>query len=129
MLSRDAARALFDRRKRAWLGEDLEGYLALFTEDMTFQSPVHAEPLRGRSAFADLVRQSLAHTRPAHFDFDHLAVTGDMVLAEWEIAVERRDGGGRIQWRGMSVCEIRDGRIRMWREYWNPAAVAGARGG
>ena len=123
MLSHEDALALFERRRRAWLAEDLDAYLALWTEDMTFQSPMHAEPLRGRSAFAELVGRSLATTRPVRFDLEHLAVRDDAVLAEWCIAVERRGSGGRIEWRGMSVAEIRDGLIRTWREYWNPAAL------
>ena len=116
--------ALFERRRRAWLGEDVEAYLALWAEDMTFQSPAHPEPLRGRTAFAALVRQSLAVARPVSFDFTQLVVDGPIVLAEWRIALERRDGGRRIGWWGMSVAEIRDGLIQRWREYWNPADVA-----
>jgi len=123
MLSHEDALALFEQRRRAWLDEDLNGYLALWTEDMTFQSPMHAEPLRGRSAFAELVGRSLASTRPVRFDLEHLAVQGDVVLAEWCIAVERRGSGGRVEWRGMSVAEMREGRIAVWREYWNPAAL------
>src|SRR5881296_4373588 len=124
MLSHEDALALFERRRRAWLDEDLNGYLALWTEDMTFQSPLHAEPLRGRAAFADLVRQAFAFARPLAFDFTHVAVAGDVVLAEWRIAVERRAGGRRVEWWGMSVAEMQGGRIRRWREYWNPADVA-----
>ncbi|HXQ24676.1 MAG TPA: nuclear transport factor 2 family protein [Candidatus Acidoferrales bacterium] len=121
LLTREDALALFEQRRQAWLREDVEAYLALWSEDMTFQSPVHAEPLRGRAAFAELVRQSFAFSRPVRFDFEHIAVHGAVVLAEWTIAVERRDGARVLEWRGMSVAEIRDGVIRMWREYWNPA--------
>jgi len=123
MPTRDEAIALFDRRRRAWLAEDLEGYLALWADDMTFQSPAHAEPLRGRAAFAELVRRASAFSRPLAFDFTHIAVTGDVVLAEWRIAVERRDAR-RVEWWGMSVAEVRGGLIHAWREYWNPADVA-----
>ena len=123
MLSHEDALALFERRRRAWLDGDLDGYLALWTEDMTFQSPLHPEPLRGRDAFAELVGRSLATGRPVRFDLEHLAVWGDVVLAEWRIAIERRGGGGQVEWRGMSVAEMRDGRIAAWREYWNPAAL------
>jgi uncharacterized protein (TIGR02246 family) len=119
----DEAAALFARRRQAWLDEDLDAYLALWAEDMRFQSPVHPEPLRGRSAFAALVQRSFAMARPLRFDFTHIAVAGPFVLAEWTIAVERREGGRRIEWSGMSVCEIRDGVIHAWREYWNPADV------
>ena len=124
MLSHDDAWALFDRRRRAWLDENLAAYLALWTEDMTFQSPLHREPLRGRAAFADLVARSLAAARPVRFDVEHLAVWGDVVMAEWTIAMERRGNGALVEWRGMSVAEMRDGLIATWREYWNPAALA-----
>ena len=123
MPTHEEAVALFERRRDAWLREDLAGYLALWADDMTFQSPVHAEPLRGRAAFADLVRTSFAFSRPLRFEFHRIAVDGDHVLAEWTIAIERRDTGRTLEWRGMSAAVIRDGTIREWREYWNPAAL------
>ena len=123
MPSRDEAMRLFEKRRAAWLDADLEAYLDLWAEDMTFQSPVHAEPLRGKQAFAALVRQSLEFSRPLRFEFEQIAVDGAMVLAEWTIAIERRDTQRIVEWRGMSVCEIRDGKIQTWREYWNPLAV------
>jgi len=115
--------ALFEQRRQAWLREDLDAYLGLWAADMTFQSPVHQEPL-GRVAFGELVRHSATMTRPLRFDFDHIAVHGPMVLAEWRIAIERRSDGKRIEWHGMSVAEIHDGLIVTWREYWNPLALA-----
>jgi limonene-1,2-epoxide hydrolase len=121
----DEAVALFEKRRLAWLREDLDGYMALWAADMTFQSPVHAEPLRGRDAFLELVRQSLALSRPLRFNFHHIAINDPMVLAEWEIAIARRDTGGVIAWHGMSIAEIRDGLIQVWREYWNPMALTG----
>src|SRR5262245_2607113 len=124
MPSHDEAVALFERRRQAWLREDTEAYLALWAEDMRFQSPVHAEPLRGRAAFAELVRQSATFSRPVRFEFHHLATRGSMVLAEWTIAIERRADRRTITWDGMSVAELRDGLIVWWREYWNPADLA-----
>ena len=122
MPTHDEALALFERRRDAWLREDVDAYLALWDPEMRFQSPVHAEPI-GRAAFGELVRRSLAAARPREFEFTHIAVAGDMVLAEWRIAIEGRGDGRRIEWWGMSVAEIRAGRIRSWREYWNPRDV------
>jgi limonene-1,2-epoxide hydrolase len=122
MITHDDAIALFARRRDAWLRQDLEGYLALWAPDMRFRSPVHREPL-DRAAFTDLVRRSFAASRPLEFEFAAIATDGDTVLAEWRIAVERRDGGRRIEWWGMSTAVIRDGLIATWREYWNPADV------
>jgi limonene-1,2-epoxide hydrolase len=124
MLTRNEAATLFERRRRAWLDENLDAYLELFAPELEFQSPNNPEPLRGRDAFAALVHRSAAFSRPESFDFHELSVDGDVVLAEWTIAIRRRDTDRRIQWRGMSVCRIRDGLITKWREYWNPSDLA-----
>jgi len=117
----DEAAELFERRRAVWLAEDVEGYLALWADDMTFQSPVHEEPLRGKAAYAELIRNSLSIVRPVEFTIHHIAVDGDLVLAEWQGEIEWRTDGRLSVWRGMSVCEIRGGLITTWREFWNPA--------
>jgi hypothetical protein len=127
MLTIAEATRLFDARRTAWLREDIDGYLALWADDMVFAAPSHPQALRGRAAFADLVRRSNAMTRPLRFNVLHLALAGaDVVLAEWVITVEHRESGQQITWRGMSRCTIRNGLITEWREYWNPADLAAA---
>ena len=76
-----------------------------------------------RYMYAQLIRASAGTVRPVRFDVAHLAVRGDVVLAEWEIEAEHRASGARLRWRGMSVAEYRDGLIIWWREYWNPSAL------
>jgi limonene-1,2-epoxide hydrolase len=120
-LTLEDAQALFDDRRDAWLAADLDRYLMLFADDLEIAMPGRAEPLHGIAAYRKLVARSFEWARPASFDFHHLAVVGGIVLAEWTIAVERRDTGERVRWRGMSICEIRDGRIAWWREYYDPA--------
>ena len=121
MVTRAQATELFDRRRRAWLASDLDTYLGLFSPKLRFQSPMHAEPLEGRDAFADLVRRSHEHVRPLSFDFDPIAVAGDFVLAEWRVGIEDRTSGRQLVYPGMSSCAIDNGLIVWWREYWNPA--------
>ena len=50
------------------------------------------------------------------------------MLADWTITVERRRDGEMVVWRGMSACELRDGLIVRWREYYeDPGALRNAR--
>ncbi|TMK66408.1 MAG: nuclear transport factor 2 family protein [Actinobacteria bacterium] len=125
-LALDDARAIFDRRRVAWLTEDLDGYLDCWTDDMVLRVP--GRTIEGRAQYAELLRHSFAWGRPLAFDFHHLAVVGDVVLAEWTISAERRSDGAVVEWEGMSVCELRDGRISWWREYYDdPDALRRAR--
>jgi uncharacterized protein (TIGR02246 family) len=128
-LTIEDARAVFERRREAWLAEDVEAYLACFAEEIVLETP--GRTVRGHAEYEPMTRMSFTWAKPVSFEFHHLAVTGDVVLADWTIAVERRSDGGRVEWRGMSACELRDGSIVWWREYYqDPVALAtAARGG
>lgn len=119
MPSWDEAVDLFERRRKAWLAEDMDAYLALWDDDMTFQSPVHDEPLVGKPAYEQLVRQSAAFVKPLTFDVMSIAVNGEIVLAEWKISMEWRLQDTTVSYSGMSRARIRNGLITEWREYWN----------
>jgi limonene-1,2-epoxide hydrolase len=120
------AHAVFDRRRAAWLGEDVDGYLDCWVDDLVLETPGR-EPVRGRDAYEAMVRQSFAWAKPNAFEFHHIAVDGDIVFADWTISVERRHDAKVIEWCGMSVAELRDGRIVWWREYYDdPQALATA---
>jgi limonene-1,2-epoxide hydrolase len=124
-LSIAEARAVFERRVAAWLEEDVVGYLACWDDDLVIQMP--GRTVRGRDAYEGLVRQSFAWARPRAFAIHHLAVDGDVALADWTISVNRRSDEAVVEWRGMSAAELRDGRIVWWREYYeDPEALVRA---
>jgi ketosteroid isomerase-like protein len=121
----EQARDVFERRRVAWLAEDVEGYLGCWVDDLVLETP--GRTVEGRVAYEAMVQHSFAWAKPRAFTFHHLAVEGDIVFADWTITVERRHDGGEITWRGMSVAELRDGLIVWWREYYDdPAALAAA---
>ena len=115
--------ALFERRRDAWVGGDLDAYLALFAPDLVIDIP-RRDRIVGRDAYAELVRLSHEHVAPVRFEFHHLAVHGSIVLSEWTIEIEFRADGRRTTYDGMSRCELRDGLIASWREYYDPAQLA-----
>lgn len=122
-LERAEVEALFERRRSAWLAEDSDTYLSLWAEDMEIELPGRPEPIRGRDAYAEIVASSFASLRPISWEFHRLAVDGDHVLSEWTIAGELRSTGKAVRWRGMAICHVDQGLIRVWREYWDPAAL------
>ena len=74
--------------------------------------------IEGREAYRRLVAGSFAWAAPVSFDVHHLAFEGDdIVFADWTIRARRRDDGALIEWRGLSVCALRDDRIAWWREH------------
>jgi uncharacterized protein (TIGR02246 family) len=119
-MTRDDAIALFEKRRDAWLAEDMDTYLALFADDLVLETPM-GPPVEGHAAYEKMVRGSQRAIRPVSFEFHEIAVDGPKVLAEWTITLAVRADGRELTYRGMSVGELRDGQIVTWREYYDPA--------
>jgi len=115
----EALRALFMRRVGAWLAADLDAYMDCWAADMVIELP--SGVIEGRDRYRKLVRAGFAWAAPVAFDVHHLALTEDrdedIALADWSIRVRRIDDGVLVGWQGLSVCELRDGRIAWWREH------------
>jgi limonene-1,2-epoxide hydrolase len=122
-VGRGEAVECFGRRRVAWLAGDIDAYLDCWVDDLVLETP--GRVIRGRDEYRRMLERSLMWAEPRDFVFHHLAVDGDVVLADWTIAVARRSDGLRVEWRGMSAAELRDGRIVWWREYYDdPGALA-----
>lgn len=120
----EVAHEAFARRVAAWLAEDVDGYLACWHDDMELTIP--SGVISGLASYRRMVEGSFRWAAPVSFDVHHLAVDGSCVLADWTIRARRREDDVLVEWHGLSVCELRDGRITWWREHHlaPPAPVA-----
>ena len=116
-LTVEEARAVFDRRIAAWLAQDVDAYVDCWHHDMRIEMPTGT--IEGAAKYRRLVDASFAWAEPVSFDVHHLAVDPDasIVFADWTIRAYRHDEDVTVEWRGLSVCELRDGRIVWWREH------------
>ena len=113
----DEARDVFARRVAAWLAEDVDAYLGCWHDDMRIEMPTGV--IEGAARYRKLVVGSFAWAAPVAFDVHYLAVDGsnDLVFADWTIRARRREDDVLVEWHGLSVCELKAGRISWWREH------------
>ena len=116
MVTVDDARAVFERRVGAWLAADVDAYLACWHDDMELTLP-GGRVISGIDAYRRMVEGSFAWAAPVSFDVHALAVDGDRVLSDWTIRARRAEDDTVVEWRGLSICELRDGKITWWREH------------
>jgi ketosteroid isomerase-like protein len=120
----DDLRAIFQRRVDAWVAADLDAYMDCWADDMVIELP--SGVTEGAAKYRKLVGAGFGWATPVSFDVHHLAFDGNVALADWTIRARRREDDALIEWRGLSVCELRDGKIQWWREHHlaPPAPVA-----
>jgi ketosteroid isomerase-like protein len=124
----DALRDTFMRRVDAWLAADLDAYMDCWADDMVIELP--SGVIDDKAKYRQLVKGGFSWAEPLSFVVHHLGFTTtapDVVLADWTIRTRRREDDAVIEWRGLSVCELREGKISWWREHHlaPPAPIAG----
>jgi uncharacterized protein len=130
-----SAREVFEQAKRLSLAKDLDGFADLFAPDgvheLPFAPPGIPRRLEGRETLRGYFT-AITGTPLKHASFENMTVyeTTDpgVIIAEYDAHGTVTSTGRPYQLRYVQVVEVRDGQIRLWRDYWDPLASAGLLG-
>ena len=109
----DSALDLCLRYRDAFFARDVDAVLALVTPDFVFENVTSGERVQG----FDTVRRHIAaiHSRwpDMHFvERDEGVMSGEHhAVAEWTARATHPDTGELIEWDGIDLIQVRDGRI------------------
>ncbi|MBI4481596.1 MAG: nuclear transport factor 2 family protein [Acidobacteria bacterium] len=119
-MNHDAFRSWLDAYGRAWETRDPQAAADLFTQDATYQETPFDEPLRGRAAIRDYWSHVPRSQEQIRFDYDILAVTGNVGIAQWRASFVRLPSKTGVQLNGIFVvCLDAENRCKVFREWWH----------
>lgn len=101
---------LVEAYRDARVGHDLDGLLRLVTPDVVFHNYTAAERVEGAERFREHVGQIQARSPDTRFTERRVHLGDDFAVVEWTGTATRTDGR-RIEWDGLDVIELRDGRV------------------
>ena len=113
MADQDSALRLATRYRDAFFARDVDAIMALVTPDFIFENVTGAERIDG----ADAARGHIAaiHARWPDLRFeerDERIMAGEgHAVAEWTARATHPDTGRLIEWDGLDLILVRDGRI------------------
>ena len=118
-LTRQDAREVLDTYIRAWVGQDPDLIVTIFTDSATYHERVLGEPIPDRDAirryWQEKVVQSQANIKCELLD---LYLDGTTVIAEWEAEFDDVIQGVRKRMREIAVLVFEGHLIASLREYW-----------
>lgn len=103
----------------AWMRQDWEAATAVFTPDGALQSMMLATPWQGHDAIRAMCVEVGRHSRDIHIDIRRIGVIDGAVVTErvdsflWD--------GRKVAYPTVGVFEFENGRIRLWKEYFDRA--------
>jgi ketosteroid isomerase-like protein len=112
--------AFVERFLSPWNAHDVEGAMALMTEDCLWEIPRGAEPHGTRFAGSSAVRAAIAAAFQAmpdiRYELVHSGFGPDLIVLELLVTGTRADGG-KARFQACDVMTLRDGKVAGKRSY------------
>ncbi len=118
-LTRQDAREVIDTYIRAWVTQDPDLIVTIFTPSATYHERVLQEPIPDREAIRRYWQEKVVQSQ-ANIKCELLSmyVDGDTVIAEWEAQFDDLAEGVRKRMREIAVLVFEGRLISSLREYW-----------
>jgi ketosteroid isomerase-like protein len=118
-------RAIIDIYLKAWVTQDPDLIVTIFTEDATYHERVLEEPIRTLSGIREYWETKVV-AEQANIDARLLALyrDGDTVIAEWEAVFDDVVQNCRKRMREVAILVFCGEKIASLREYWASERVA-----
>jgi len=108
---------------QAWSSLDADRLASYFTEDGTYFN-IPTQPVSGRENVRNFIRAFLSTWTETRWDIVQILGAGDLVFAE---RVDRtKTTQGNVDLPCVGVFEMADGKIRVWRDYFDLATFMNA---
>jgi limonene-1,2-epoxide hydrolase len=107
-----------------WSTPDIDRIVEWFTEDAVYHN-IPMPPAQGHDAILELIAGFMGAFDGIDFNVHRQIAQGDVVMNERTDVMRRKDGG-EIALPVMGVFEVRDGKIAVWRDYFDMATVTAA---
>ncbi len=119
MLDEKTVKAILKTYGEAWMEQDIEKILSIFTGDGTYHEKVLKEPLKGHKELAEYWKTKVCEEQSEiTFKLLNYYICGDTVVAEWDASFNSNIENARIHIREVAILEIEGGKIKSLREYW-----------
>jgi taurine dehydrogenase small subunit len=106
----EATRRLIEAYDAAWNGQDLDALCAFHADDIVFENHTARERVEGAEAVRAHIGAIFEQWPSLRFSGRRFYAADDFAASEWTATATRSDGT-QIEWDGVDVFPLRDGKI------------------
>jgi steroid delta-isomerase-like uncharacterized protein len=106
----DDTQRTIDAYNAAWNRQDLDAVASHHADDVVFENHTAGEKAEGAAAVREHIGGIFERWPDLRFDGRRLYVADDFAVSEWTASATTPDGR-RIEWDGVDVFPVRDGKI------------------
>ena len=119
MVSEQRAKEILKIYEEAWVNQDTDKILSIFTEDGIYHERVLKEPFRGNKEIANYWKSKVCEEQSKiEFKLLNFYICENTIIAEWEASFNSNVENARIRIKEVAILEIENDLIKSLREYW-----------
>jgi ketosteroid isomerase-like protein len=126
-LTRSTVIKIVETYIEAWVKQDPDLILSVFTESATYHERTFEEPIRNHAGIRKYWITKVVETQEnISCKMLNMYLDGDTAIVEWEAEFDDLAKGNRKQMREVAILVFDDGKIASLREYWSSRQVGPA---
>lgn len=123
-LTKKEVRAIIGVYVRAWVEQDPDLIVTIFTDSAVYYERVLGQPIRNREGIRKYWQVKVVESQGRiKCDLLNLYLDGDTAIAEWEARFDDRAQGVRKRMREVAIIEFEGRLIASLREYWSSETI------
>jgi len=120
MISKDVARKVLKVYEDAWVNQDPEKILTIFTKDAIYQERAFEKPFIGHKQIKQYWQSKVVEEQSdIKFKLLHFWIDNNVVLAEWDASFYSNIEKARIHIIEVAILEFKGDKIKSLKEYWH----------
>ncbi len=119
MVSIEYAKELIKKYGEAWVNQDVEKILSIFSKNGTYSENIFKNPFRGHKEIASYWKKRVCKDQSnIKFKVLNIYTSGNTIIAEWEASFYSNIKNARLYLKEVAIIKIKNGLITSLREYW-----------
>ena len=120
MVDKKLALELIKKYRDAWVNQDPNAILKIFTKDAIYHERVLEKPFKGHREIKKYWKNKVVgEQKNIKFKLLSIYIEKDTIIAEWEVNFYDKKREVNIHMKEVAILEIRKDKIKSLREYWS----------
>lgn len=120
MVNKKIAKELIKKYKNAWINQDPEAILEIFTPDAIYHERVLEKPFRGHKEIKKYWQDKVVgEQKNIKFKLLKLYIDEENIIAEWEVNFYNKKREVNIHMKEVAILKTKNNKIKSLREYWS----------
>ena len=119
MVSENRAKEILRIYEEAWVNQDIDRILSIFTKDAIYHERVLKEPFKGHKEIAKYWKTKVCEEQSnIEFKLLNFYLSENTIISEWEVSFNSNIENAQIHMKEVAILEIKNDLIKSLREYW-----------